>query len=121
MAEPFVEETSKLFDEIAGVRTITREGSLTFVVLNDKWAGPCQMSVSGKSSVPVPANLSLTGPGFVSGFHDLKIAKDLIQHQDLRRWPEPVADFIQRRTNGRAVHYQPVRPHPSAKALGYSH
>src|ERR1700752_2085231 len=65
-------KNKKFVEEISGARTVTREGSLTFVIPYERSAKPYHISVTGRSTVPVDANLSMTGPGFVSGFHNLK-------------------------------------------------
>lgn len=61
-------------EEISGARSITREGSLTFIIPHEISGGTYRMSITGKSADPVAANLSMTGPGFVSGVHDLKLS-----------------------------------------------
>jgi len=70
-------KTGKALDEIAGARVITHETSSTFVLPFDKSGKFYQLSIDVKSECT--ANLSMTGPGFVTGFHNLSLRPREIQ------------------------------------------
>ena len=66
-------KSGKFVDEIPGARVISAEGSSTYILPFDKSGKPYKVSVTGKSSTPVTADLSMTGPGFVVGFRGLTL------------------------------------------------
>jgi Holliday junction resolvase-like predicted endonuclease len=70
-------KTRKFVNEIAGARTIDREGSSTFVLPFDKSGTPYTVTVAGKSNTS--ANLSMTGPGFVVGARNLNLTSGEIE------------------------------------------
>src|SRR5438105_2486394 len=72
-------KSGKFVDEIPGARVISGEASSTYVLPLDKSGKPYKLSVSGKSSTPVIADLSMTGPGFVIGFRGLGLVSGQVQ------------------------------------------
>jgi len=72
-------QSKKFVNEIPEARVIDREGSSTFVLPFDKSGKPYKVTVSGKSTSNVNADLSMTGPGFVVGFRGLGLMSGQIQ------------------------------------------
>src|SRR5947208_3186709 len=72
-------QSKKFVNEIPEARVIDREGSSTFVLPFDKSGKPYKVTVSGKSTSNVNADLSMTGPGFVVGFRGLGLMSGQVQ------------------------------------------
>jgi len=72
-------KTKTFVNEIAGARTIEREGSLTFVLPFDKSGKPYTVMLTGKANTSGAANLSMTGPGFVVGARNLNLTPGEIE------------------------------------------
>ena len=77
--------THKFVNEIAGAKTIEREGSATSVLPYPSSVGPYVVMITGKVAGGTEAGLSMIGPGFVVGVRRLRLQKDEAQRVDL--WP----------------------------------
>jgi hypothetical protein len=77
--------THKFVNEIAGAKTIEREGSSTSVLPYPKSVGPYVVMITGKAAGVTEADLSMIGPGFVVGVRKLRLKKDEVQRVEL--WP----------------------------------
>lgn len=77
--------THKFVNEIAGAKTIEREGSSTCVLPYPSSVGPYVVMITGKVAGVTEADLSMIGPGFVVGVRKLRLKKDEVQRVDL--WP----------------------------------
>jgi hypothetical protein len=71
--------TRKFVNEIATARVVSGDSSSTFVLPFDKSGKPYKVTVSGKSSTKVDADLSMTGPGFVVGFRSVPLISGRLQ------------------------------------------
>ena len=70
--------TGKFINEISDARLIDSESITPFVLPYDQAGKPYTIMVTGKTEVTAPANLSMTGPGFVVGARMLPIRSGLI-------------------------------------------
>jgi hypothetical protein len=70
--------TGKFVNEIPDARLIDGAGMAPFVLPYDKAGKPYVIMVTGKTEVAAPANLSMTGPGFVVGTRMLPIRSGLV-------------------------------------------
>jgi hypothetical protein len=77
--------THKFVNEIAGAKTIEREGSSTCVLPYPSSIGPYVVMITGKVAGVTEADVSMIGPGFVVGVRKLRLKKDEVQRVDL--WP----------------------------------
>ncbi len=72
-------KTRKFVSEIPEARVISRETSATYILPYDKSGKPYMVTVSGKSTSKVDADLSMTGPGFVVGFRTVPLQAGQLQ------------------------------------------
>jgi len=70
--------TGKFVNEIPDARLIDGAGMAPFMLPYDKSGKPYTIMVTGKSEITFPADLSMTGPGFVVGVRLLSIRSGLI-------------------------------------------
>src|SRR5882762_2064748 len=71
--------TRKFVNEIPAARVVSGESSSTFVLPFDKSGKFYKVTVSGKSSTKVDADLSMSGPGFVVGFRSVPLTSGQVQ------------------------------------------
>src|SRR5882762_3422493 len=72
-------KTRKFVNEIPAARVVSGESSSTFILPFDKSGKLYKVTVSGKSSTRIDADLSMSGPGFVVGFHSVPLTSGQIQ------------------------------------------
>jgi len=71
--------TRKFVNEIPAARVVSGESSATFVLPFDKSGKLFKVTISGKSSTKVHADLSMSGPGFVVGFRSVTLTSGQAQ------------------------------------------
>src|SRR5258708_3189286 len=71
--------TRKFVNEIPATRVVSGESSSTFVLPFDKSGKFYKVTVSGKSSTKVDADLSMSGPAFVVGFRSVPLTSGQVQ------------------------------------------
>lgn len=72
-------QSRKFVNEIPEARVVSGESSSTFALPFDKSGKLYKVTVSGKSSTKVDADLSMSGPGFVAGFRSVPLTSGQIQ------------------------------------------
>src|SRR5216684_4516955 len=72
-------KSRKFVNEIPEARVVSGESSSTFVLPFDKSGKLYKVTVSGKSSTKVDADLSMSGPGFVVGFRSVPLTSGQVQ------------------------------------------
>jgi hypothetical protein len=76
-------KSRQFVNEIPEARVIARETSTSYVLPFDKSGQPYTVMITGKSTTRVDANLSMTGPGFVVGFHSVPLTLSQVQTMSL--------------------------------------